>query len=650
MNMKDKKSTRKRLFAVIIIMVAALLIIPLCAFTANGGEGSHDMETEDISIATSSNANAPDDEPQADGNSEDIPYISVSSYEELIAAIEQAEAETVIDIDCLIECPDDTALGNPNRSVIFRRTSPDGRFVFNGNQGFIQNITFDGNNIFSFFPFISSGFSSLTMENCNLINCNGTNGAAIRIASGKASLIGCLFDNNTGDSGAHLCVDGGWATIENCTFTNGYAKQRGGAIFNSAGDGISLSGCVITGNSAELCGGGIYNSVKTLSITQSKIHGNMAGSEMDDIALSPVSHAPEFDDYQDVIKLYEPDGLFPNDWETREYFEDMMPDPVTVYFRTFGERNPEPEPPSLSITLNKPELILNIGDSDTLIATLQPEGTGGNIEWNSSDSTVASVDDTGLVTAVSAGKTSITAAAGDASATCLVTVLPNMYTIDVEPNPAHGGNVSGGGDYEDGASVTITASPKAGFRFLEWIENGSQVSTDANYTFTANSSRKLTAIFELVPIPTYSVNVTSTAGGTVEGGGQYKQGESVTVTAISDNGYRFISWQENGITVSDTPDFSFTADADRTLTAVFEPVLPPEQAGNPESGPNGDESGSNGDNPGPNSGESGSNSGEPGSNGDEFAANVKTDVPCSVTALIVFYDENGQMISAVSHD
>ncbi len=128
------------------------------------------------------------------------------------------------------------------------------------------------------------------------------------------------------------------------------------------------------------------------------------------------------------------------------------------------------------------------------------------------------------------------------------------------------------------------------------------------------------------------------------------RGESVTVTAISDNGYRFISWQENGITVSDTPDFSFTADADRTLTAVFEPVLPPEQAGNPESGPNGDESGSNGDNPGSNSGESGSNSGEPGSNGDEFAANVKTDVPCSVTALIVFYDENGQMISAVSQD
>lgn len=713
MNMKDKKSTKNRLFAV--IMAAALMIIPLCAFTANGSESSHDMEAEDISIATPANAETHDDEHQTEEDLKDTSYISVSTYEELAAAIEQADAETVIGISCPISCSDGADLGRPDDSVILRRTSPEGTLLFRGNQGFVQNITFDGDGIFSNYPFITTDCSSLTIENCRLINCNSYNGAAISVHDGKTSIVSCLFDNNTGDSGAHLCLYDGWADIENCTFTNGYARQRGGAIANNQGDGIALSGCVITGNTAELCGGGIYNGVNTLRITQSKIHGNTAGSEMDDIAMSPVSYAPEFDDYQNVVKLYESDGLFPNDWETREFFEDMMPDPVTVYYRTFSERNPEQKPSS--ITLNHSELALNIGDSDTLTATLQPEGTSGNIEWNSSDSTVASVDDTGLVTAVSAGKTSITVAAGDVSATCLVTVLPNMYTIDVASDPAHGGDVSGGGYYEDGASVTITASPKAGFRFLEWIENGSQVSTDASYTFTVNGNRKLTAVFEpvskptfhielsatqggtvsgggdyeegtsvtacatpdegcqflywtednqpvcneasysfpaknsrslvavfeLIPIPIYSINVTSTAGGTAEGDGQYKQGETVTVTAIPDNGYRFISWQENDITVSDTPDFSFTADSDRTLTAVFEPVLPPEQTGNPESG-------SNGGKPGSDSGGSGSNDGEPGSNGDEFAANVETDVPCSVTALIVFYDENGQMISAVSQD
>lgn len=793
MNMKDKKSTRKRLFAVIV--AAALMIIPLCAFTANGGEGSHNTEAEDISSATPANAEALDDEHQTEEDLEDTPYISVSTYEELVAAIEQAEPETVIGIDCLIGCPDGKDLGRPDCSVILRRTRSEGTLVFNGNQGFVQNITFDGNGILSYFPIVSSGCLSLTMKDCNLINCNNYGDGAVRTASGNISLINCVFDNNIGDSGAHLRIDGKNATIENCTFTNGHARYRGGAIFDCAFDDTTLSGCVITANTADLSGGGIYSSARNLRITQSKIHGNTAASEADDLVIPANMNAPIFDDYQDVVRLYEPDGLFPNDWETRELYEDMMPDPGTVYYRTFSERNPEQEPPSPSITLNNSELILNIGDSDTLIATLQPEGTVGNIEWNSSDSTVASVDSTGLVTAVSAGKTSITAAVGDISATCLVTVLPNMYTIDVEANPAHGGNVSGGGDYEDGASVTVTASPKSGFRFLEWTENGSQASTDANYTFTADSNRKLTAVFEpvphptfhiklsatqggtvsgggnyeegtsvticakadegyrflywtengekistedtysftatgdrtltavfkaipapdpkpvyeihvtateggsaigggsfaegdsvtveatpdegyrflcwtednqpvcneprysfsaknsrslvavfeLVPIPTYSINVTSTAGGTATGGGQYKQGESVTVTAIPDNGYRFVSWQENGIAISNIPDFSFTADADRTLTAVFEPVLPPEQTDNPGSGTNDDESGSNGDKPG-------SNGGESESNGDEFTANVKTDVPCSVTALIVFYDENGQMISAVSQD
>lgn len=278
MNMKDKKSTRKRLFAVIV--AAALMIIPLCAFTANEGEGSHDTEAEDISIATPANAEALNDEHQTEEDLEDTPYISVSTYEELVAAIEQANPETVIGIGCPIECPDDAGLGRPDYSVILRRTSSEGTLRFLGNQGFVENITFDGDGIFSYYPFITNSCSPLIIENCSLINCNGCNGAAIWVHSGKTSLISCLFDNNTGDSGAHLCVDEGWSDIENCTFTNGYARQRGGAIFNCSGKGITLSGCVITGNTAELCGGGIYNGVNTLRITQSKIHGNMAGSEM----------------------------------------------------------------------------------------------------------------------------------------------------------------------------------------------------------------------------------------------------------------------------------------------------------------------------------------------------------------------------------
>ena len=568
--MKDKKITRKRLFAA--LLVSALTILTPCAFSLNGGGGSNGVEAAEISPDT------PADEQQAEGDLEDPLYASVSTYEELAAAIEQADAETVIGISCPISCSDGADLGRPDDSVILRRTSPEGTLLFRGNQGFVQNITFDGDGIFSNYPFITTDCSSLTIENCRLINCNSYNGAAISVHDGKTSIVSCLFDNNTGDSGAHLCLYDGWADIENCTFTNGYARQRGGAIANNQGDGIALSGCVITGNTAELCGGGIYNGVNTLRITQSKIHGNTAGSEMDDIAMSPVSYAPEFDDYQNVVKLYESDGLFPNDWETREFFEDMMPDPVTVYYRTFSERNPEQKPSS--ITLNHSELVLNIGDSATLTATLQPEGADGIIEWNSSDSAVASVDDAGLVTAVSAGKTSVTATAGDVSATCLVTVLPDMYTIDAEPSPAQGGTVSGAGDYEDGASATVTAVPNARFRFLEWTENGKQVSIDANYAFTVNSNRKLTAIFE--PIPP------SDQTGKPDSGSSDKDKPGVGNTSNDEN-------KPDDGNVSDDKD-------------------------------------------------------KPGNGNDSNDGDTITNVSCSVTAIIVFYDENGKMISSVPQD
>ena len=568
--MKDKKITRKRLFAA--LLVSALTILTPCAFSLNGGGGSNGVEAAEISPDT------PADEQQAEGDLEDPLYASVSTYEELAAAIEQADAETVIGISCPISCSDGADLGRPDDSVILRRTSPEGTLLFRGNQGFVQNITFDGDGIFSNYPFITTDCSSLTIENCRLINCNSYNGAAISVHDGKTSIVSCLFDNNTGDSGAHLCLYDGWADIENCTFTNGYARQRGGAIANNQGDGIALSGCVITGNTAELCGGGIYNGVNTLRITQSKIHGNTAGSEMDDIAMSPVSYAPEFDDYQNVVKLYESDGLFPNDWETREFFEDMMPDPVTVYYRTFSERNPEQKPSS--ITLNHSELVLNIGDSATLTATLQPEGADGIIEWNSSDSAVASVDDAGLVTAVSAGKTSVTATAGDVSATCLVTVLPDMYTIDAEPSPAQGGTVSGAGDYEDGASATVTAVPNAGFRFLEWTENGNQASTDASYTFTVSSNRK--------------------------------------------------------------------------LTAVFEPVPPSDQTGKPDSDSSDKDKPGNGntsnDENKPGGGNVSNDGDKPGNGNDSNDEDTVTNISCSVTAIIVFYDENGKMISSVPQD
>ena len=86
---------------------------------------------------------------------------------------------------------------------------------------------------------------------------------------------------------------------------------------------------------------------------------------------------------------------------------------------TVGEEIPVAE-----VSLDLTELTLNIGESKTLTATVKPDdATYKAVAWISSNPAVAAVDDTGKVTALSAGTTVITAKAGEKSATCTVTVV-----------------------------------------------------------------------------------------------------------------------------------------------------------------------------------------------------------------------------------
>ena len=70
------------------------------------------------------------------------------------------------------------------------------------------------------------------------------------------------------------------------------------------------------------------------------------------------------------------------------------------------------------------------------------------------------------------------------------------WHINVSATPSDAGSVSGDGDYWTRDSATVTATPNSGYKFVEWTENGAQVSTDASYQFTVFRSRDLVAVFE----------------------------------------------------------------------------------------------------------------------------------------------------------
>ncbi len=73
--------------------------------------------------------------------------------------------------------------------------------------------------------------------------------------------------------------------------------------------------------------------------------------------------------------------------------------------------------------------------------------------------------------------------------------LPS-HSITVSANPAGGGNVSGGGTYSEGASVTATATPSGGYTFVNWTEGVNEVSKNSSYSFSMGTSdRNLSANF-----------------------------------------------------------------------------------------------------------------------------------------------------------
>lgn len=159
--------------------------------------------------------------------------------------------------------------------------------------------------------------------------------------------------------------------------------------------------------------------------------------------------------------------------------------------------------PVSSVSLNSNTETMFAGNSLVLIATVLPsDATYSTVTWSSSNTNVATVDQTGKVTAVASGSVTITATADGISDTCSVTVQAATFNITATPNNTSYGSVAGGNTYSAGASVTLTATPYAGCRFVCWKNGTTPVSTNATYSFTANANVNLTAEFTPIGTPT----------------------------------------------------------------------------------------------------------------------------------------------------
>ena len=143
-------------------------------------------------------------------------------------------------------------------------------------------------------------------------------------------------------------------------------------------------------------------------------------------------------------------------------------------------------------------------------------------------------------------------------------------TVTTTVNDASMGSVSGGGSYPTANSAILTATPKTGYRFVNWTNTATsaEVSTATTYTYALSGGTiGLQANF----VAGYTIAATSNdvAKGTVAGAGGFDGSAPISLTASVVSGNRLIGWVENGTLVSTDLVYTFTPASNRTLVAYF---------------------------------------------------------------------------------
>lgn len=125
------------------------------------------------------------------------------------------------------------------------------------------------------------------------------------------------------------------------------------------------------------------------------------------------------------------------------------------------------------------------------------------------------------------------------------------------------GSVSGAGYYKSNTSCEISATADEHYHFLKWSDGN----TDNPRIVTIESDTTFTAEFV---IDQHTITVSAAEGGRAEGAGVYDYGTSVTLTAIPNEHYHFVKWNDGdcGWLKCDGSEWS-TTDPDKSRRRVI---------------------------------------------------------------------------------
>jgi predicted outer membrane repeat protein len=161
---------------------------------------------------------------------------------------------------------------------------------------------------------------------------------------------------------------------------------------------------------------------------------------------------------------------------------------------------------------------------------------------------------------------------GDTKVKVKFEAVPEIhFALTAETVNAFGTVEPTNGTYGENEVVTLTARPSAGYRVKAWTGTDDDTSKANTNTAAMTADKHVKVEFERVYSLTASV--TGEHGSVSPASGVYLPGETVTLTAVPEAGYRVKAWTGEGIapqTGSNT--IRFTIDRDMDVTVEFEAI------------------------------------------------------------------------------
>ncbi len=240
--------------------------------------------------------------------------------------------------------------------------------------------------------------------------------------------------------------------------------------------------------------------------------------------------------------------------------------------------------PVTDITLSHTSLQLNGKDSFFLIATLSPKNaTNTNLSWLSSDKSVATVSNDGLVTAVSDGTATIRviSADGSKSAVCTVTVITASYTVVYDANGGSGTMAPATHIYRVSKQLSDCSFTRNGYSFSGWALTPDAREPDfINRQTVTDLSSENGAVVRLYAVWTpmeYVITYDANGGSLTAGSFRVTYGETFgQLKTPTREGYEFVGWysnRKNGILIQG--DTVVTSDSPTTLYARWRKLSDP---------------------------------------------------------------------------